>query len=153
MRQSRLTSSLHEDRCDNEADSFRSWAGVQHDQTRRRIEEFPYIQTLDELVQRRIEETKMQLHSRRNESLPRSPIPLSLKQFWSVNSKNSQLRPSTTTLELVTQFSTSDIFETRRWSTLVKTRLCAWPFHPFWEVWPRICFILCPHVRSTILRR
>jgi len=37
--------------------------GVQYDQTQRRIEEFPYIQTLDELVQRRIKEGKLQLYS------------------------------------------------------------------------------------------
>jgi len=36
---------------------------VQHDQILRRIKEFPDIRILDELVQRRIEEVKLQLYS------------------------------------------------------------------------------------------
>ena len=63
LRQSRSTS-LHEDRSDNEIDSPHFRMGAQHSQTRRRIKEFPDIRALDELVQRRIQEAKMQLRSR-----------------------------------------------------------------------------------------
>ena len=54
---------MHEDRTDNEANSPHFQMGVQYNQTRRRIEEFSDIPTLDELVQWRIEEAKLQLCS------------------------------------------------------------------------------------------
>ena len=54
LRRSRPTSLLLEDNSDNEADSLRFQTVVQHNQTRRKIEEFPDIRTLDELVQKQI---------------------------------------------------------------------------------------------------
>jgi len=60
LRQPRPTFLLHEDDPDNEADSPRFQTGVQHNQTRRKNEKFYDIKALDELVQRRIQEVKLQ---------------------------------------------------------------------------------------------
>ena len=63
MRRPISTSPLYEDNFDNEADSLRYQTGVQRGQIRRKIEELPDIRTLDELVQRRIQEAKLQFCS------------------------------------------------------------------------------------------
>ena len=66
LRWFRPTSLLHEDYSDNEVDSPHFQGGVQHDQTRM-VEEFLYTRAFNELVQRRIEETKLQLCNRPNQ--------------------------------------------------------------------------------------
>ena len=58
------TSLLCEDGSDIEADSLCFWIEVQHKQTRRKIKKFPDIRALDELVQRQIQEVKLQFRSR-----------------------------------------------------------------------------------------
>ena len=59
LRRPKLTPFLREDSSDNEADLPHYQTRVQCDQIRIKIKEFPDIKTLDELVQRRIQEAKL----------------------------------------------------------------------------------------------
>jgi len=54
---------LREDYSDSKADFSHFQMGVQHDQTRRKIEKFSNIRTLDKLVQRWTQEVKLQFHN------------------------------------------------------------------------------------------
>jgi len=81
LRRSKLISPMHEDGSDNKADSPCFQTKTQHDQIRRRTEEFPDIRILDELVQRQIEEAKLQLRSGSKQDTAKVSISLSPKQF------------------------------------------------------------------------
>ena len=63
LRLSRQTLVLREDDSDNDVNSPRCQMGVQRGQTWKKIEEFSNIRTLNELVQRQIQEAKLQFHS------------------------------------------------------------------------------------------
>ena len=58
----------------------------------------PQHLTVDELVLKQIEEAKLRLRSGPKQLLPKSLIPFSLKQYWSVSfQRNSQLQSLITT--------------------------------------------------------
>ena len=63
LRRPRPTSPLYKDNSDKEADSPHYQTGVQRGQTRQKIKELLDIRTINELVQRRIQEVKLQSRS------------------------------------------------------------------------------------------
>jgi len=90
-----------------------SESSVRSDSTE--VEEIHYIQTLDELIQRWIEEAKLQLRSGPKWTTAKvSDFPLSEAILECEFSQKFTTLISTTTPELAIQSNTSGIFE-RRW--------------------------------------